>query len=926
MKNMKHSILKKATQLTAFLSFLFTVSFGQLTIVDTGNCLTHTLHATVTGTMPIGTGITGDDVYSGVFPIGFTFNFYGTNYTDLVVGSNGVLNFNTTLAGGYCPWPITAALLGNPSMRNAICGPWCDILISAGGSITRTTTGIAPNRKFAVTWCASRMYGCTAEWTTSQIIIYETTNLAEVHIARKTSCAWNSGRAIVGVQNTAGTLATVPPARDWTPNWTVTTPPEAWRFTPSAGTYTVSSIPYAPLPYATSAIYWYDSTTGAYLGSGPYLTVTPSVPTTYMAAALGCNDTTKAFIRINPTSASPGGIPNIRAYTATNPSECGKCDGSIILRGINPHQIDTVFHSINGIAQPPYVDSAALDSTIVLSNLCGAVYDYIYVKVGDCPSNQVGPITLVTPVLAVSDTAYSHPTICGKYDGWIKLFGLTPLKPFSIAYSKNGVPQPAFTGIVNADSTILMPGVGAGTYSGIAVTIGLCTAPAPTVVLVNPAPYMPSFTYELGLGCNGDSVFVTNTTTPSGFYSYWNYGDGSGIDSTRTWHVYNTHTASPIPYVGTYTITLYYNTTPYRDPACELSRTETVNFDHRIASVFTPEYNKICLGTDVTFNNASISAYSPTYFWEFGDGFNEDGTENPTHTYQYGGVFNVKLTVTDNIGCKSTSTKPVEVVSLELTTNMLDTSVCLRTPMPVIATAVSQPVQPMTYAWTQTPSGSNLDAYDRATVNFFGLGSYTLAVTASTPPFAGFPNGCEKNEYILIKSFPPITFTNLTVSPQVITLGSSIQLNANGATYYKWSPANGTLNNPNINNPIATPTDSVTTYTVYGMTEFGCLDSAQIKVYVDQDVKDFAPSGFTPNGDGKNDVFRLIGMRFHKLVDFRIYNRWGEKVFQTSNIEDGWDGSYKGVPQDLGTYMYEIIVALPNGLNKSYKGNVTLIR
>jgi gliding motility-associated-like protein len=151
-------------------------------------------------------------------------------------------------------------------------------------------------------------------------------------------------------------------------------------------------------------------------------------------------------------------------------------------------------------------------------------------------------------------------------------------------------------------------------------------------------------------------------------------------------------------------------------------------------------------------------------------------------------------------------------------------------------------------------------------------------------------------------------------------------LNANGATYYKWSPANGTINNPNISNPIATPTDSVTTYTVYGMTEFGCLDSAHIKVYVDQDVKDFAPSGFTPNGDGKNDVFRLIGMRFHKLVDFRIYNRWGEKVFQTSNIEDGWDGSYKGVPQDLGTYMYEIIVALPNGLNKSYKGNVTLIR
>ena len=67
-------------------------------------------------------------------------------------------------------------------------------------------------------------------------------------------------------------------------------------------------------------------------------------------------------------------------------------------------------------------------------------------------------------------------------------------------------------------------------------------------------------------------------------------------------------------------------------------------------------------------------------------------------------------------------------------------------------------------------------------------------------------------------------------------------------------------------------------------------------------------------------------LKFQKLVDFRVYNRWGETVFQTATPDVGWDGTYKGQLQDMGTYVYEIIVAMPSGENKIYKGNVTLIR
>jgi len=930
---MKSMFTNKLAGLTLLLSILFTTSYAQLTVTDTGNCVNHVLHASVTGTMPNPTGITADDGYSGVFPLGFTFNYYGTPYTSCVIGSNGTICFNLGLAGGYCPWPISAALLGNASAYNSICGPWCDIFIPAGGSITYSTAGVAPNRKFAVTWCGSRMYSCTTQWTTSQIIIYETSNLVEVHTAHKTVCAWNGGYAITGVQNATGTAATVAPGRDYPSVWSVVSPPEAWRFTPvGAGTsYTVAPITYAPMPYATSAIYWYDSTTGAYLGTGPYLTVSPSVTTTYMAAALGCNDTTKAYITVLPPSVGVGGIPHIDTFDKINPSECGVCDGKIILRGVNPHQIDTVFWAFNGVPQPSYVDSAALDSTITLKNLCGGVYNYVYVKVQNCPSNQI-TATLVTPVLAISKITFSNPTVCGKYDGWIKLWGLTPLKPVSVAYNKNGTPQAPYVGYVAADSTVVIPNLGAGTYTGIAATVRFCTASGVPVTLTNPPPYMPSFNLNLGLGCTGDTVRMTNTTMPTGYYSYWNYDVlGSGTtDSLNTWHIYKTDQNTP-KWTGTYKISLTYNTTAYHDPACQLTRDTTINIDHQLHAIFNPDVDTICWKVKQTFNNTSTKGTDNTGFtsyWLFGDGFYDDGASSPEHAFDHAGTFPVKLTVTDNIGCIDVVKHDVEVISLTVANSFHDTDVCLRNPMEINLQyeVLMNTKSVISYSWTQSPAGANLDAYNVRNPRFSGIGTYTLSVDAATPPFTGTLLGCHAGMDVVIRSHPPVTFTGLTASPQTIELGKSIQLNAQGATYYKWSPDNGSLDNPNINNPVATPTDSVTRYMLQGMNLWGCIDTAYITVFTDLDADQFVPSAFTPDGDGKNDVFRIMKLRFQKLVSFRVYNRWGETLFYTITPDAGWDGTYKGVKQDMGTYVYEIIVAVPNGENKVYKGNVMLIR
>ena len=153
-----------------------------------------------------------------------------------------------------------------------------------------------------------------------------------------------------------------------------------------------------------------------------------------------------------------------------------------------------------------------------------------------------------------------------------------------------------------------------------------------------------------------------------------------------------------------------------------------------------------------------------------------------------------------------------------------------------------------------------------------------------------------------------------------------MQLSVQGAYTYYWTPNNGTLDNPNINNPVATPTDTMTVYRVVGSTLYGCKDTAYITVRVDQFTTDNIPTAFTPNGDGTNDVFRVAGLRFQKLVDFRIYNRWGLEVFTTSDPKQGWDGTYQGEPQDMGVYNYQVIISYPDSKQKGYKGTVTLIR
>jgi gliding motility-associated-like protein len=162
--------------------------------------------------------------------------------------------------------------------------------------------------------------------------------------------------------------------------------------------------------------------------------------------------------------------------------------------------------------------------------------------------------------------------------------------------------------------------------------------------------------------------------------------------------------------------------------------------------------------------------------------------------------------------------------------------------------------------------------------------------------------------------------------PTITEAGNSILLTANGAANYSWSPSTN-LSCVNCPNPIASP-DTTTTYCVKGITESGCIDSSCITITVDGKLTCqtiYVPDAFSPNGDGVNDIESVFGDCIAE-IQFMIFDRWGEKVFEANTPGESWDGTYKGRLMNTAVFVYYLKATLTTGEEISQKGNISLIR
>lgn len=189
--------------------------------------------------------------------------------------------------------------------------------------------------------------------------------------------------------------------------------------------------------------------------------------------------------------------------------------------------------------------------------------------------------------------------------------------------------------------------------------------------------------------------------------------------------------------------------------------------------------------------------------------------------------------------------------------------------------------------------------------------------------------GCSLDTMVTIQLFNFVPPLDITTDKDTVREGETAQLMAteNGGYIYQWQ-FDPTLDQLDIADPIASPVET-TTYVLDIRDQNGCLNQAFITIVVFNPAClppfVYVPNAFTPNGDGRNDVFKVFGDPIDEM-ELIIYDRWGEKVFESNQKDNGWDGSFRGKALSPDVYAYYVKVRCFNGQEYITKGNVTLIR
>jgi gliding motility-associated-like protein len=265
-------------------------------------------------------------------------------------------------------------------------------------------------------------------------------------------------------------------------------------------------------------------------------------------------------------------------------------------------------------------------------------------------------------------------------------------------------------------------------------------------------------------------------------------------------------------------------------------------------------------------------------------------------------------TVSDTqAGCPSLASAPVTVSIIAAPVVMINASQPSLCPGSGSDTLDATTSSASAYLWS---SGSTLP-----TIAITAPGTYNVTVTV---------NGCVGYDSIIINT-QPLLGTLTLPDTFYVCQGDTVALNATtiNATSYLWS---GVIN---ASTPVI-EADSEGVYYVKVSNSCSSLNTSTIVSFKDCDCKVVMPNAFTPNGDGKNDYFLPeFDCADPKSLVIRIYDRWGEKIFETTDLNGGWDGTYKGAIQPSGVYIYYVeFVGYANNTEKDYKlmGSLTLIR
>jgi gliding motility-associated-like protein len=313
-------------------------------------------------------------------------------------------------------------------------------------------------------------------------------------------------------------------------------------------------------------------------------------------------------------------------------------------------------------------------------------------------------------------------------------------------------------------------------------------------------------------------------------------------------------------------------------------------------------------------SNSVISNWS----WDFGD--SETSFElNPTHEYSSAGQFSITLTLTDEFGCENQNSHLIQVENGPTASFEVSTA-CTGEELEFTNLSNSNGTTIISIQWDVDSDGITDYVSPEISHTYEVNGTYQASLIVTS-------QSCADTVTHMVSLYPAPTTNFIMEQVGQSRTFEFTNLTAQAASYL-WN-----FGDPNTGLDTSTEENPTYSYVENGeydvtLTAFsagGCENIYELKALVNVDDDTFIPSAFSPNGDGKNDMFRLLGYDF-ETMNMLIFNQWGELIFIGKDIAQGWDGTTKGSVGEIGNYTYIIDATTVDGLQLFYKGVVALIR
>lgn len=398
--------------------------------------------------------------------------------------------------------------------------------------------------------------------------------------------------------------------------------------------------------------------------------------------------------------------------------------------------------------------------------------------------------------------------------------------------------------------------------------------------------------------CLNTDVWFTAVNRQNVHDIRWDFGDGYTSQNESDTHQYS----SP----GTIYPVLFLRSDEFN--TCNKAIVDTLHvLDLRARFSVTDNSISGCVPWQVSLANESLNATS--FQWDFGNQ-TQSLERTPSPLYETAGNYNIKLLAMHHIGCRDSITvENITIHPLPEVTISRDTLICHGDAALLSASGG------VDYKWS--PEQSILQPHS--------------AVTAASPEESTWfvvqvtdEHGCinYNGTMVTVQQKPVVSLSDTTL---IIGESFQIELSDEAIVSYQWSPDEH-ISCSSCPNPVFTAMET-TTYLVAVTDVSNCFTiSYPLTLTVQKIYSVDLPQAFTPNGDGINDEVYVKGWGLKELVVLRIFNRFGQVVFETTDINQGWDGTFKGKPQPLETYTYVVQVLTHEDKVLSKTGSIRLLR